>query len=211
MSTVSAGRGPSGRANFPPPDLNSHSLPCELWPAGTNLFRCHNSSRGAIFFGPGRGRSPVYRFDSASNSFGVLYVGVQERGALVETILRNPQFTFVEYSAVSERSISRLVCRNDLLLAGLFGPGLQHLGLTNDISTGPYEPCGAWSDALYHHPQRPDGIIYHSRHDPEQLCIALFERAKVAMRVENTKRLVDDLAAVRTVLRHYGKTLLPPP
>jgi hypothetical protein len=42
------------------------------------------------------------------------------------------------------------------------------VGTNNAISTGPNEPCGLWSGALWDHPNE---IAYQSRHDSN----ALFE------------------------------------
>ena len=36
-----------------------------------------------MFFGPGTGVPPTYRFDSASGAFGVLYIGLTLAGAVV--------------------------------------------------------------------------------------------------------------------------------
>jgi hypothetical protein len=51
---------------------------------------------------------------------------------------------------------SELVCRRDLRVVTLYGSVLQAVGTDNAISTGPYEPCGLWSDAFWDHPDQPD-------------------------------------------------------
>ena len=86
------------------------------------------------------------------------------------------------------------------------GAALQSLGVDNGITTGPYEPCGVWADALFTHPDRPDGIIYPSRHDPDQACVALFRRADLAIEVASESvPLLEMLPEVASVLRRYGK------
>ncbi len=71
----------------------------------------------------------------------------------------------------------------------------------------PYAPCGAWSDALHDHAGAPDGIAYRSRHDPDAICVALFERAGTALSVAGTTPLPAMLGAVAAVLDRYGKSV----
>lgn len=171
----------------------------------------HRTKHQPIFFGPGPGTPPTYRFDSASGSFGVLYVAFRFAGALVETLLRNPRRTMVAQADIEARASSVLRCRRALRIVQLHGAGLQILGLDNSISTGPYAPCGAWADALWAHPEAPDGLAFRSRHDPDQLCLAIFERAGGSFEVEPAVRLVDQLPEVAKILGAYGKSLAPTP
>jgi hypothetical protein len=96
--------GPSGAAPLPPPWLARRSLPILDISARTRVFRIHQLSRSAVFFGPqldpatGRRQAPTYRFDSASGGFGVLYAAERFEGAFVETLLRNPQLIFASPS-----------------------------------------------------------------------------------------------------------------
>lgn len=200
-------RGPSGSA-LPPPDwLGTVSLPVTPIPAGTILHRVHRTQHGPVFFGPGADVPPTYRFDSATGRFGVLYVGTTLNGALAETILRNPQRLMVARSEITTRSATRLACDRALRAVTMHGPGLQALGTDNAISTGPYEPCGAWADALWDHPDQPDGIAYLSRHDPGEVCFALFERRPIAFPVQETRLLSAMLSEVAAILDRYGKSI----
>lgn len=201
--------GPSGSAPPPPAWLASSALPLETIPAGQVLYRVHWSSLDPVFFGPGAGRRPVFRFDSASGLFGVLYAGVQPDGAIAETLLRNPQRRMVSARDVFMRALSELKPSRALRMVALHGQGLQRVGTDNAISTGPYEPCGAWADSLWLHPDRPDGIAYASRHDPGQRCLAIFERPDLAFDVAATRSFSADPGAVAAVLDRYGKSLDP--
>jgi hypothetical protein len=98
-----------------------------------------------------------------------------------------------------------------LRLVLLHGNGVQQLGCDNAISTGPYGPCGAWSDALWTHRSAPDGIVYQSRHVLEEICLALFERPDLALVSGTTTSLRDMLPAVAEVLSSYGKSISNPP
>ena len=143
-------------------------MPIDAIAAGTPLHRAHRSANHPIFFGLGPGAPPTYRFDSATGLFGVLCVGLSFTAAFVETVLRNPQRKMVAYSEVETRSSSLVYCRRELNIVRLHGGGLQMLGLDNSVSTGPYEPCGVWADALWRI-LAPDGVAFRSRHDPDEI------------------------------------------
>ena len=134
---MSATRGPSGQAPTPPAWLDTTDLPVDVIPAGTPLIRVHRLTHNPIFFGPGAGIPPTYRFDSLSGAFGILYVGRSVAAAVVETLLRNPARKMVSYSAVAARASSDIRSIRDLRLVRLYGRGLQQVGCDNAISTGP--------------------------------------------------------------------------
>lgn len=75
-----------------------------------------------------------------------------------------------------------------------------------------YEPCGAWANALWRHAHQPDGNAYQSRHDPAQICLALFERPDLALQAGPFGRLTDQLPTVAKLLSAYGKSItgVPP-
>ncbi len=201
--------GPTGAAPPPPPWLSGIRLPIEVLPAGTVLQRIHRTTLDPIFFGPGAGDPPTYRFDSGSGRFGVLYVGLSRAGALAETLLRNPHRLMVATAEIADRAATELTCRRAIRVVKLYGAGLQTVGTDNAVSTGPYEPCGLWSDALWDHSDRPDGIAYQSRHDSNELCIAVFERPDMAFEVKATRRLMASLKDIAALLDRYGKSLSP--
>ena len=205
-----AARGPSGLAPPPPEWLSDISLPIDEIQAGQVLHRVHRSSLGPIFFGPGPNVPPTNRLDSASGRFGVLYAGLTLRGALAETLVRNPQRLMVAMTDIVGRSVSGLVSNRPLRIVRLYGSGLQAVGTDNSISTGPYEPCGLWSDALWDHPDRPDGLAYQSRHDSSEICLAIFEKANVRLKAKGNHALSSILGEVAAVLDSYGKSVSLP-
>jgi hypothetical protein len=173
------------------------------------LHRIHRAPLGPVFFGPGPGVPPTYRFDSASSRFGVLYVGLSRVGAVAETLLRNPQRLMVSASEIADRAATELACRRELRVVKLYGAGLQAVGTDNAISTGPYRPCGLWADALWDHPDQPDGIAYQSRHDSNEICLALFERPDLTFDIRSTKPLTAMLHEIAVFLDAHGKSLSP--
>jgi hypothetical protein len=164
-----------------------------------------------VFFGPGAGSPPTFRFDSLGGAFGVLYMGLGMAGALVETLLRNPARKMVDYSDIAARDLTLIHSGRDLELVKLHGTGLQQVGCDNAISTGPYGPCGAWADALWVHASKPDGIAYQSRHDPGEICVALFERPDLALVPDPPINLLDMLPTLANLLSSYGKSVCIPP
>ncbi len=208
-SLPSKTHGPTGSALPPPAWLTSKSLPVDVLPAGTVLHRIHRASLEPVFFGPGPGVPPTSRFDSASGRFGVLYVGLSRAGAVAETLLRNPQRLMVATSQIMDRTATELACLRELRVVKLYGSGLQAVGTDNAISTGPYEPCGLWSDAFWDHPDQPDGIAYQSRHASNEICLALFERPDMTFDIRSTKPLTAMLHEIAALLDSYGKSLSP--
>ncbi|RWE90453.1 MAG: RES domain-containing protein [Mesorhizobium sp.] len=206
-----ARRGPSGVAPPPPDWLAGISLPIEEIKAGQILHRVHRSSFDPIFFSPGPDVPPTSRFDSASGRFGVLYCALSLRGALAETLLRNPQRLMVASTDIVSRSATSLVSVRPLRVVRLHGAGLQMVGTDNAVSTGPYEPCGLWSDALWDHKDQPDGLAYQSRHDSSEICLALFQRANVRLSARETFPLSQTLRTVADVLDIFGKSVSEPP
>jgi hypothetical protein len=61
---------------------------------------------------------------------------------------------------------------------------LARLGATAEIlhSGLPYDIAQAWSRALQAHPIAADGIAYGGRHDDDEICCAIFDRAAGAIR-----------------------------
>jgi hypothetical protein len=202
------GRGPTGIARLPPDWLSGSPLPFQAIAAGSPFTRIHHSHRPPVFFSPGEGQPPAGRFDSATGRFGVLYLAFDFAGAFAETVLRNPARRLVSSGEIAGRSLAVLALSRAVRLVRMQGAGLQALGVDNAVTTGPYEPCGIWADALFAHADAPDGIAYGSRHDPEQVCVALFSRPDIAVTVvRESVPLTAMVGAVAAVLRRYGKGL----
>ena len=176
-------------------------------PAGSVFHRIHRTTLDPVFFGPGAGVPPTYRFDSGSGRFGVLYVGLSHACALAETLLRNPQQADGRHRRDCRSRGGRIDLSPTASVVKLYGAGLQTVGTDNAISTGPYAPCGLWSDALWDHSDRPDGIVYRSRHDSDQLCVALFQRLDMEFEIRSTGPLITMSKEVAALLERYSKSL----
>jgi hypothetical protein len=73
------------------------------------------------------------------------------------------------------RCLSTLTPKRDLRLVDLAGAGLTRIGADGRLTTGSYQIAQAWSQTLYRHPDRVDGLYYCSRYDPSKFCVALYD------------------------------------
>ena len=189
----------------PPADLSSRSLPHVGW--GATLFRIHPLSRDALHFG----KSRKHRFDDPEGQYGVLYAGASWLGAFIETAGHHTGRSFVTTSWLEKRAVSEIRPRRKLRLVDLRGRGLARLKADARLSSGEHGLSQEWSRALWSHPAKPDGICYASRHDPKQVSVALFERARADLK----PRLIGCLGArnmdtmVAQALDHYELGLIP--
>jgi hypothetical protein len=175
----------------PPPDLASRRLPLQKLAPETALWRVHDQRRDAIWFGPALGREAYGRFDAPRGEFRVCCVGLSPEASFAETFLRNPGRRILDRTLLDFRAITTLKTRRPLSLVRLYGPGLARLGATAEIALGPaYEITRQWSLALWSHAARVDGILYKSRHDDDEVCIALFDRAQDALVIESSERIL---------------------
>ena len=133
--------------------------------------------------------------------------GRHSKGHLSRRCCGNPLLRLVAEEYITARAASELTCSRELRLVGLHGRGLSRVGLTNAISTGPYAPCWAWSDYLWSHQDQPDGIAYTSRHNPHQICFAIFERPDIAFVAGPPTAFSTVLPSIKRVLRQYDKIM----
>jgi hypothetical protein len=205
-------RGPSGAAPSPPDWLPAVKLPLRIIGPNVGLWRVHPKGYDPVFFGPGPGNPPVFRFDApdGGGQYGVLYVGLSFDAAIVETLFRNPAILLVDEEDLDKRSVSTLKANRKLRLAKAFGPGLARIGTTNAISTGPYDACALWSQALFKHPDRPDGILYQSSHSSRELCAALFEREDLTFSMLSMEPVKQDAQRLARVFKSHRRSIAVP-
>lgn len=180
--------------------------------AGGTLHRAHAVSAGMIFFGPGAGNAPRYRFDSPDGSYGVCYLGLSEEAAFVEGVLHQPlpRRVFSEAS-LAARAIATVRIEENIRAVRLYGRFLIGNGadaavVHGDDYAGRSQP---WSNAIHAHRDLVDGIIYSARHDDSVQALALFERAAHKIRPGSSHPLSGfDLRTLR-LLDRYGVGLLP--
>lgn len=94
-----------------------------------------------------------------------------------------------------DRSLATIATRQ-LRCVDLLGEGLRAISCDKRISTEkPYKTVGLWSRALFEHPERPDAILYRSRHNPQLNCVALFDRCRPKLKVKAV--IIEELMGAR--------------
>jgi RES domain len=189
----------------PPSAPLDGALPIKPVAAGSKWWRIHRSDHKPVFFGPANPSIPIFRFDAPGGEYRILYLGQSLSAAFVETLLRNPTIPFLERSELEQRSVSGLTNRHPLKFVDLSAGGLSKIGIDNRITTGSYEISGAWALALWRHAEKPDGILYRSRHDPGHLCAAIFDRAHCQFDISATTPLMNIPHQWAPIVRAHGK------
>lgn len=174
---------------LPPTDLHGRTPLSVTIAAGTPLHRFHSARRDPIFFDPSLGG----RLNAPDGGYGVLYTSRGPRGAFAEAFLRSPGRRTLDPALQAAKAYAILEPTRDLTLIHFDGPGLARLGATAEVVHGglPYDAPQAWSRALHDHPMTADGIAYTARHDPAELCYAIFERASAAIREQTRETDLD--------------------
>ncbi len=182
--------------------------------AGETLHRVHAAGNGARFYGK---RDATWRYDDPTSKYGVLYVGLTQDGPFAETLLRRPDQKTVVWSEVEKRRFARFRTTEPLRLADVHGKGLSWEGVTvaeiaadHDGKTfpGAYARTQAISAGI-HATTDLDGIAYRSRLDPDQLCVALFDRADHKIDLVEEGQPIDR-AWVDDLLEPWGKHVVDP-
>jgi hypothetical protein len=180
---------------LPPDDLASRRPRIQTLPAGTLLHRFHTAEKDEVKLAPihfDRGRSG--RLNASDGSFGVLYVARSVAGAFAETFLRTPGRTLLDPGLIAAKAYAELVLARDARAIELHGPGAAILGATAELTHGPppYDLSQAWSTALHLHPCNADGLAYRARHNDDEICLAVFERAAAAVQVVRREEKLDN-------------------
>ena len=167
----------------PPADLDKSKITRTPWPAGKRFYRCADKSRPLVDW-DARARS---RFSHPSLPFPVLYLAPSKEVAFLECYGDEINDQLTELRLVSKAQVeARQWIEFDVPALSLFdtssAPSLR--SARTDISSflAHYSVTQAWSKVLMETPV--DGIIYRSRHDANQLCLAIFGTA--ALQKPNT-------------------------
>jgi hypothetical protein len=159
----------------PPGDLAWRRPSITRLGIGTIINRFYSSEHDPIFFD----RGLAGRLNAPDGSYGVLYAAKKSAGAFAETFLRNPGSTQIPLDLLRRKAYVRLKVTGTLRLLRLAGPGLARVGATAEVTHSglPYDVPQSWSSAIHSLAQNFDGIAYRARHDDNEVCYALFDRA----------------------------------
>jgi hypothetical protein len=189
----------------PPKDISIARLP--ITARKCKWYRIHRLKHSPLHFGTGC----CFRFDAPRGEFGVCYVGKSREAAFIETFGQTTGHRFVQASELQLRGITVIRSVRPLQLVDLTGAGLAHIGADERLCSGPHLVAQRWSAALYSNRHKPDGLLYRARHDPSQLCAALFDRASSKLRVDKTMDLAGSAFESRLLdlLARYNFGLVP--
>lgn len=189
-----------------PPDISKVVLRVRDW-EGSRVWRTYRTMRllkGAIFFG----RNATERFDDPLKIFGVCYLGVDEYAAFIESFRQRTRFKCVDESEILQSSLAAIEVTDRFKLLDITGSGLAVLGQTGELaSSSSHTESQQFSHQIYEHDDLVDGILYRARHDPDRLCIALYDRAQHKIAAVNSQ-LWADHDQLPDILEHYDLGLI---
>jgi hypothetical protein len=164
-------------------------LPTRTLKVGQRLYRICRIDRHPLWFGPGEGNPPKYRFDSPDGSYGVCYLARTPIGAFVEAFMRDPapldgEGRLLAFSELAARHCVEVELASPLRFGVLRGRGLSWRGLTAAISSSAiYGESRAVSAGVHAEPTNLAGIEYRCRHDDDEIAYAIFDRASSRLKV----------------------------
>lgn len=176
----------------PPGDLGTRSPLLFTLATGQILSHIHRQGQDAGYFG----RTGGNRFDSPDKSYGVLYVGLDEHCAFIETFGQSTGIRLITRKALGDRHLVYLTTTDSLTLIDLANTGgLARIGADGRLLTGSHAVAQQWSAALRDHPARPAGIFYPARHDLARRACALFDLPHNVLQLKNAGSLLDAIHA----------------
>ena len=191
----------------PPGNFNQQALLITAFPAGFAWFRLHRKEHPPDFFG----KTGAGRFDSPHGGFGSLYIAVEPSGAFVEVFCRQ-SVRAATVKRLNAFHVAQFNTDRALKLVDLTGPGPVKMGLGDARpASGNYKIAQQWSQAFHDHPRKPDGLLYRSRHDPDQQLAAIFSRTQPIWNYRPLGTLKDYLGEhdFFNLLKRYGFGILP--
>jgi hypothetical protein len=178
---------------------------------GEALYRHHQKVHNPVYFG----KTGEYRFDDptapARGCFGVLYAGADPECCLLESCGSTTGVPAVSLAYLDARAIAKLELARSLRFVDLVSDGgLASIGADGRIATGSYRVAQQWSAALKKHPCKPDGIRYRSRHAPERVAYATYERSAGSFHVTSMGSFTDaaNEALFKSILKTYKFALI---
>lgn len=206
------GDSPPGPPPLPPENFPARDLPTFDIRPGTILYRIHRGTRDALHFGPRPHPEDRGRWDAPDLGYGVCYIAEREHTAFAETLLRElARDDLSEQDEIAPLNLARLEVTSPIVLVRMHGPGLRRMKATAAVVQGSYEVTWAWSQAIHQHPLAVGGIRYRARHDDDDHSIALFDRARKAVRVLDSTPLLHPsrILVLRDCLERYNVRLAP--
>lgn len=180
------------------------------------LYHCYRMRRGPLSFN----RRSTGRFNAPAGEFGVTYLSDRPEGAFAEKFLQSSARDARGRSFITQVHLdAHRLCRVDLTagalrpprVVDLTGNGAVLIGADSRLcaSTDDRGLTQRWALSLWHHPAKPDGLLYPARHDMACLSVALFDRADHLLMSDSAADLLQDSAELIAILRRYKVGLIP--
>jgi hypothetical protein len=169
----------------PPGILKSRHLP--LTSVEGTLYRIsHQKFTDPIYWS----RRGLYRFDSPTANYGVLYTGRTFETALLEVF--GDQWVdsrIVARDYLKEFDVCQIALERPLKVVNLSGKHLNPLGTdANVFASLAYDVTQEWARIFMEHPDKPHGIRYPSRKNERLHNFALFGTPAATAAVAVTRR-----------------------
>jgi len=195
----------------PHPELVTQSPLIFTVAKGDFLYRHHQKVHNPIYFG----KKGEYRFDDPEcpkrSCFGVLYTGADPECCLLESCGSTTGVPAVSGAYLDARAIAKMELTESLRFIDLVSTGgLASIGADGRLMTGSYKVAQQWSAALRKHPCKPDGIRYRSRHAPDRIAYAIYERPPTSFNVTSMGSFTDPAneALFKWILKTYNFALI---
>ena len=184
-----------------PIDLDGRTLP--LQKTGTSCFRLRHERHKSAFFWSKLG---IYRFDSCRAPYGILYTADTLEGAALEVF--GDQWIgrrIMSRESLRRYRLSVLIPSDPVLLVDTTGENLNKLSVDSSLFASlDYRVTRRWAKAFMTHPANAQGIIYHSRKNPELLNYAYFGTDQMIDNlVEQDEMALEDAPGLALFLDSY--------
>lgn len=209
MNRVEASPADLGPLPPPPANLATRTLPITY--LDHPWHRIHACLNGALYFN----LRPVARFNAPAGEYGTTYLGSDLACCFVETFgrLDTPSATTartVSQAQLLATCVSEIVALRPLALVDLTGSGLRRLDADARLFAADHGVARLWGRALWAHLVQPDGLLFPARHDPSLPSVALFDRARDAVRAGDPQSLGTlPLTTLGALLDRYDFSLRP--
>jgi hypothetical protein len=192
----------------PPPDFSTRPLPIKTIKGPWQRF--YWVDKEALYFN----KTNVFRFNAPQGEFGILYLGEDAYSAFIETYGWLTGERYITRKQLEQRHLALVSASRLLKVVDLSGKGLAKIGADGRLCMGDeYKISQSWSLALWKHPERPAGILYRTRHDPNKKAVALFDRdeVKVTLSFKDMGSLLDhdNITLLSKIMRYYKFILIP--
>jgi len=157
----------------PSPEFFSKALSL-VSPPNLAWVRIYWKKFGPCFFS----QKELSRWDIASGPYGAMCVGDSFDTAFLEvfgdTLRIEDKKRALTGDELDKREVATITIPKDIKVLDIRNSNLVRLSLDSRIFSGAYTVSRNWSKAFMEHPAKPQGVLYNSRHNPENTNLVIF-------------------------------------